>query len=319
MAAKKTAPAAPSHTVYQNVVKIPLRDIHVDYEWNSRSGDWTQDEGDDESSNFNSLMMSIEQNGQDTPVTVKPHGKNKYFLVEGFRRFTAISKIAEKTGEKGATIDAVIKNLTESQAAELNVRENSAREDLKGPDLAWGLYRIYVTRTKENGGQAPTDSALALSMGKTQQYVSRLMRIMKQTNPEVTKAWRDSTIQLSITEMEEIAKLNDHALQLKAYKEKIGTKDPEGKKATGRGEWVNAAKRKAAEIGHLLGTLEVNDLVDTAGLEFDNFDAMKVWLPKLNKDATVPQKRAIAKAAQEAYDKAKTAQASEESDAANAE
>lgn len=317
MAAKKAAPAADSKVVALNVVKIPLRDIEADYEWNSRSGDWTQDEGEEESSDFKSLMSSIEQNGQDTPVTVRPKGK-KFFLVEGFRRFTAISKIAEKVGDKTATIDAVIKNLSDSQAAELNVRENSAREDLKGPDLAWGLYRIFLTRTKENNGQPPTDSALALSMGKTQQYVSRLMKIMKQTNPEVTKSWRDSPVQLSITEMEEIAKLNDHALQMKEYKAKIGTKDPD-KKKTGRGEWINAAKRRAGEIGELLGRLEVNDLIDTSGLEFDDFEKMALWLPKLNKDATAAQKRSIAKAAQEAFNKAKTSQASDASDAATTE
>lgn len=286
------------------IVNIPLRDIVADFSWNTRSGDWTKGEGDDEGDkgghSFADLVASIENKGQDTPATVRPKGK-KFELIVGFRRFKAISVIAEKLKNKDATIKCVVKALNDAEARSENLRENTGRENLEGPDLAFGIWDLFRLHKDANGGKEPTTTALANEISKNQSYVALLLRIMANVKPSLTKAWREAPVQLSVREMDVIGKLENKEEQEKKYKQLLSGKG--GGKA-GRGAWLDSAKKKAASIGTLLGNLEREELIDTSGLSFaENLDKVM----KVNEKATAAQRKAIAKAAEDAWSAAKTA------------
>lgn len=293
------------------VLHIPLKDIVADMSWNVRSGDWAASMGADgetddrKAHDFNDLMRSIETKGQDTPVTVRPKGK-KFELIVGFRRFAALSKIAEKSKDREATIKAIVKNLSDVEARSENIRENTGREDLEGPDLAFGVFELYKGRSA-NGAEV-SSVAIANEISMNQSYVAKLLRIMQKGDPKVTKSWREAPVQLSVNEMDRITKLEKDE-QEKAYKEATKAKGDTG--GTGRGMWVDAAKRKAASLGALLGKLEREEKIDASNLDFlQDLDL----LMKVNKDATPAQRKQIAKAAEEAWNEAKTADPEAEED-----
>jgi ParB/RepB/Spo0J family partition protein len=302
MASKKTGGSNE-----EQIVNIAAKDIIADFAWNARSGDWRADEGtpDDENKgehSFKGLVKSIKARGQDTAVTVRPSKKaGKFELTAGFRRFAAILEIAKETNNPNPTIKAVVKKQNEAEARAENIRENTARDELKGPDLAWSLHELYKLQTA--GGGAPSDSALADEIGKSQPYVSKLLRIMKGVTTKVTDQWRSSRVPVTVNEMASLIgkdKGEQEAEFKRIIESKGGVAGGQGA-GGGQGAWLEAAKKKAASLGMLFGRLEKNELIDTAGLSFDtHLD----YLLKVNKKATARQRAAVAKAAQKAYDDA---------------
>jgi ParB/RepB/Spo0J family partition protein len=285
------------------IVHIPLRDLIVDMEWNVRYGDWTADSGTGDSDDsggheFKELKASIGTKGQDTPIVVRPKGK-KYQVVVGFRRFAAISQLADEAKDKNATIKAVVKNLNDAEAFAENMRENTARENLNAPDSAFGILRIHDSQ-KAAGG-TPTSVSLATETGLNQSYVAMLLRIMLGLKPAIAQAWRKAKVKVSLKELEKIAKL-EKTEQDKAFQEAIKNKEAIAK---GPNAWVDGAVKRAEDIGTLIGSLERDELIDAGALSFEAH--ILVWFPKLNKKATTSQKRKIAKAAEDAWAKAKEA------------
>ena len=122
------------------IVVIPIAEIEVKHDWNSRSGKLTVDSGDEECQEFSDLMTSIQVKGQDTPVEVRLSGKAEtpYQLVKGFRRTCAISALAEKDGRVKPEVRAIVRDLDEVTAREENLLENVTRQNLTPPDFAWG-------------------------------------------------------------------------------------------------------------------------------------------------------------------------------------
>lgn len=288
---------------------IPLTQIIADTKWNARREDFTEDSGaEGAESEFKDLVASLASKGQDEPVTVRPKGK-KFELIAGFRRYAALMFLAEQSkSTKDATINAIERDLSDVEARSLNLRENTARDDLKGPDLAFGVYDLYVQRTKANGGVAPTETAMAQELGKNQAYIGRLLNIMKHCDTKITSAWRAAKMQLSVSEMLAISKVEKDR-QWEEYEEKVKGKadrSKDGKAAVGRGMAGEAAKRRAEIIGSLIGKLERLDLIQTANLSFSEHIDQLIKLPK---DCDAKLKRAISKSAENAYN-----QALEESD-----
>ena len=71
-----------------------------------------------------SLVLSIKENGLDTPVVVRETGDGHYSLVVGFRRFKAILYL------KKEFIPVFVRDLTDHEARLANFRENGERKDL---------------------------------------------------------------------------------------------------------------------------------------------------------------------------------------------
>jgi len=285
-------------------IAIPLTEIDADFTWNSRSGTLSQDSQDEERSDFSALVSSIRINGQDEPVDVRPKKSGKgYLLTTGFRRFSAISKIAKDDGrEKTATILAFVRNDNDEQARARNLRENSARDNLKGSDLAFGVWDLFQRQSK--AGKNPSSVGIASDLGKNQAYIARLIRIMSKGDEKVVKTWREAPFNISIADMLKVVEF-DKDRQEAALKELLDAKagkSESGEKGPNR--WVETAIASAEKVGELLGRLEKHGLVNTDGLDFELPEHLEYCLKSINPKATPAQKHKIGKAAQKAYEAA---------------
>jgi hypothetical protein len=75
-----------------------------------------------------------------------------------------------------------------------------------------------------------------------------------------------------------------------------------GETETKASTWVETKKKKAAEIGAVLGELEQLELINTDGLDFDTHIE---YLVKIPSKATANNRRSIAAAARKAWQTAK--------------
>src|SRR5579859_1569854 len=125
---------------------------------------------------------------------VAPGGKPRYTLILGERRYRA-SKLAGKT-----TIPAIVKRVSERQAAEMTVVENLQREDLHCLDQAQAFARLSkeFDMTQEEIGQR---------VGVSREQVSNYLRLLK-LPAEVMNALR--TNELTYTHARLLLTLRDH-------------------------------------------------------------------------------------------------------------
>lgn len=295
----------------EQLLVIPLKDVLTTFE-NSRTGDYTvgdSEEGERGGQSFKELLESIQNGGQRTPVVVRPKGA-KYELISGFRRYAAIKQIAQASGQKDATIKAIVKNLGELEAVIENVTENS-REDLTGPDLMMGLKRI--ADLQQAAGSNVSDRALAALVGKNNSYVSALLRIIRKA-PAVAKMWHEAQVQLGVREMTKIAKIEDPKLQLEQYREMLAGKESAGDSGSGSGgkPWIETAIGQARKAATMIGKLERAGMLGKVNVTWDEaFDVLGV---RIAKDANGRDKAKIAKNAREAYIDARDSEETEESE-----
>jgi ParB family transcriptional regulator, chromosome partitioning protein len=112
------------------------------------------------------LSDSIRAQGVLQPVTVRPGKEGRYFLITGERRLRA-STMAGK-----ATIPAIVRIVSEQQAAEMTVIENLQRRDLNCIDLA----RAYIMLSQDFG---LTQEQIGQRVGIARETVSNYMRLAK--------------------------------------------------------------------------------------------------------------------------------------------
>jgi ParB family chromosome partitioning protein len=112
------------------------------------------------------LAASIRLHGVMQPVSVRPGKDGHYVLIAGERRVRA-SKLAEK-----ATVPAMVRLVSEQQAAEMTVIENLQREDLNCMDQA----RAYVMLSQNFG---LTQEQIGQRLGTSRESVSNYMRLVK--------------------------------------------------------------------------------------------------------------------------------------------
>lgn len=190
--------------VNETILNVPLTDIFVDYDWNVRSKsdvsdvsdavrDTTEKNGAAQGVAMEDFAKNFADVGQDTPGILREvqNGKSlggkttkcKYELICGFRRITAVtlcqSKEFAERAEKASklnvptqpngTFRAVVRELTPQAARLLNIRENTARNNLKTPDVMLQVRGL----AKEGLSQV----AIAEGLGITQGFVSKLLTI----------------------------------------------------------------------------------------------------------------------------------------------
>ncbi len=200
--AAKKAPEFANETI----LNVALADVFVDYEWNVRSKsdvsdvsdavrDTTVKGGTSEGTGMPEFAKNLADVGQDTPVIVREvvGGKSlggkptkaKYELIAGFRRITAIQlantdkdlvAAADKAGrlyvptQPNGTIRAVVRTFASARDARvLNIRENTARNNLKTPDL--------VIQVRDLAKEGMSQVAIAEAIGVTQGFVSKLLKV----------------------------------------------------------------------------------------------------------------------------------------------
>src|SRR5208282_6028887 len=95
--------------VKEEMVRVPMSEIHVDHTWNGRNPSYLQEpsvapagedfEGPSGELGMAGLVASIKAHGQDDPVDVRPYagkGRFQFSLVTGFRRYEALRRISEE-------------------------------------------------------------------------------------------------------------------------------------------------------------------------------------------------------------------------------
>ncbi len=277
------------------IKEIALSDILADFQWNSRGQKWRQvgqpgqptpkDNVADEGHSILDLMNSLAERGQDDPIVLRPNVKpdgspgkgGKFLIVCGFRRFEATKRNAEKLDTKHPTIRAVIRtDLNEATARSLNMRENTARDNLSGPDLAWGIYTMHVENKK--AGIPDSAKSIAEDIGKNQAWVNQLLTIMKNAQGITVKvdgkdvpmatAWRDAEMPLSANAMKQVTDVKEPEGRIVKFEElsKAQAEKAAGKDKTKPGDaWVMREKATAEKAGFTLGHLKALGHVEFSG------------------------------------------------------
>ena len=162
------------HASADGVAQIPLEQI-AENPYQTRS---TFDEAA-----LRELADSIRANGVLQPVVVRPAKDGHYALIVGERRCRA-SKLAGKT-----TIPAIIRQVSDQQAAEMTVVENLQRQDLNCLEQAYAFARL----SRDFG---LTQEQIGLHTGCSRESVSNYMRLLK-LPPAIQQYLRDGTLGFS--------------------------------------------------------------------------------------------------------------------------
>ena len=112
------------------------------------------------------LARSIQVQGVIQPIVVRPGTDGRYVLILGERRLRA-SKLAGKT-----TIPAIVKRVSDQQAAEMTIVENLQRQDLDCLEQA----EAFSSLSEEFG---LTQEEIGKRVGASRETVSNYMRLLK--------------------------------------------------------------------------------------------------------------------------------------------
>jgi ParB family chromosome partitioning protein len=151
------------------------------------------------------LSDSIKAQGVIQPVTVRPGKDGRYILITGERRMRA-STMAGKT-----TIPAIVRVVSEQQAAEMTVIENLQRRDLNCIDLA----RAYIMLSQDFG---LTQEQIGSRVGVSRETVSNYMRLAKL--PEVVQVYLQNGA-LEFSHARILLNLGDTALMVKVARKAV--------------------------------------------------------------------------------------------------
>jgi ParB family chromosome partitioning protein len=157
------------------------------------------------------LAESIRINGVVQPVVVRPAEKEgRYILILGQRRCLA-SKMAEKT-----TVPALVKRVSEQQAAEMTIVENLQREDLSPLEHA----EAFKVLSQKFG---LTQQQIGERVGLARESVANYMRLLKLPTPVMEYMAQKK---IGFAEARELLKLEDVALIQKAADDVVKKRMP---------------------------------------------------------------------------------------------
>jgi ParB/RepB/Spo0J family partition protein len=167
---------------------------------------------------LNELAETIKTNDVLEPILLRPNGKpGSYEIVAGERRWRA-AKIAGKTD-----IPAIVRELSDEQALEIQVIENLARKDLRPLEEATG-YEQLMNCDRAGGKQHYSADEIATKVGKSRAYVYAKLKLLALAS-EARKALEEQKISESIALL--IARIPGGDLQKKALEEIAPAKRPD--------------------------------------------------------------------------------------------
>jgi ParB family chromosome partitioning protein len=152
------------------------------------------------------LAESIRANGVVQPIVVRPGAEGQYLLILGERRCRA-SKLAGKT-----TIPAIVRKVSDQQAAEMTVVENLQRQDLNCMEQAAAFAKL----SREFG---LTQEQIGQRVGVSRESVSNYMRLLKlpgtvaQYLQEGRLGFSEARVLLTLLDPTQIPKIADEAVQ----------------------------------------------------------------------------------------------------------
>jgi len=216
---------------------VPFASIVVDEDvvTNARA-DWSKD--------IRSLASNIWDKGLLNPITVSAKDK-KNVLVAGFRRFAAIASLKDRDGfeDRFGKVPVVVVEGDQKALQQFNLIENLQRTDLTPAEQAIGMERLAEL--------GMTQKETATMVGKTQSYVSQLLKLTKKlVEPawnEFTKGNISVTDALALAEMDEKEQLEKMGIYEESMAGEDEEEDAEGKPKKAKKSKAKETKRKARE------------------------------------------------------------------------
>jgi ParB family chromosome partitioning protein len=202
------------------------------------------------------LAESIRANGVVQPIMVRPAAEGRYVLVLGERRCRA-SKLAGKE-----TIPAMVRLISDQQAAEMTVVENLQRQDLNCMEQAAAFAKL--SREFEM-----TQEEIGKRVGVSRESVSNYMRLLRlpgtvmQHLQDGALGFSEARELLRVEDKETVSRIADEAVRkhLSVYQIedlideaslKLGNQ--QAQKRDGRARWVDPNVRAAQnELQRILG------------------------------------------------------------------
>ena len=151
--------------------------------------------------NLDELKESIVEKGLLHPIIVRFVGRSSYEVVTGSRRLCAFRDLGR------STIPAIIVNLTDQETFELILTENIQRATLSPLEEARAFYSYVGPREKNCYGYGKV-SELAKRIGKSQEYVSNRIRLLRLPEPLLRRLFAQK--HFTVSHAEELASLSDH-------------------------------------------------------------------------------------------------------------
>lgn len=192
-------------TEKDGVQKVLLKEIYVNPNQPRKNFD---------KESLNELAESIKLHGLIQPIVLNKTDKG-YMIIAGERRFKACQICGLQE------VDAIVKNYTNKQVAEISIIENLQREDLNPVELAKGIKCLM----DEYG---LTQEKVAERLGKSRSAIANSLRILS-LYPEVLDLVEKGKISFGHAKI--LASVNDYATQLilakKVAKDKLTVRDLE--------------------------------------------------------------------------------------------
>jgi len=194
---------------------------------------------------LNELAESIRVHGLIQPIIVN-RMENGYMIIAGERRFRA-SKIC---GLK--EIEAIVKEYTNKQVAEIAIIENLQREDLNPVEVAKGIKQLM----EEYG---LTQEKVAERLGKSRSAIANSLRILS-LYPEVIDLVEKGKVSFGHAKI--LASIDDYTTQIilakKVAKDKLTVRDleKEVEAILGNKKKKKVAKLPSEELQDFIGELQ---------------------------------------------------------------
>ena len=235
------------------VLEIPLDQIDKNPYQTRHFSKGEQESDDLVATTLQELAESIRTNGVIQPVVVRPGHDGRYILILGERRCRA-SKLAGRD-----KIPAIVRRVSDQQAAEMTVVENLQRQDLNCMEQADAFAKLSrdFGLTQEQIGQR---------VGISRESVSNYMRLLKlpETVTEYLHQGRlgfsEARVLLQFQDANLIAKIADEAVRKHLSVEQLEDLcirqyvREEKREQPGRARWVDPNVRAAqTELERVLG------------------------------------------------------------------
>jgi ParB family chromosome partitioning protein len=162
--------------------------------------------------NLEELKRSISEVGLLHPIVVRTLDSSTYEVVAGNRRFQAFKELGM------ASIPCIIRDLTDRAAFELMITENVQRETLTPLEEARAFYAYVGPKNRKCYGYGRI-SELAKKIGKSQEYVSNRMRLLRL--PEALLRELFSQNQFRVSQAEELASLANNPKVVEELKQRL--------------------------------------------------------------------------------------------------
>jgi len=168
----------------KRMLTVPFEAIHADIDFNCRK-DYTD---------IDVLKQSILDDGLLQPVgvalkTATDDESPKYFLVYGFRRYMALTKIREELGlDAYATLDVVVNEGNLEDLRVRNLKENIERKSLSAFEIAQQVKRLVLAGLEQR--------EIAVRLGRNQSWVSYHYKVATQLSSQAQSALKAKDITL---------------------------------------------------------------------------------------------------------------------------